>query len=78
MTGSRQEHGCTNSDQALAALPSGRPRRFAVAGLGLLVALAALIATLGAANASAFECYSGNPECTSEGPSSTSSIPPAS
>jgi hypothetical protein len=46
-------------------LAGGSPRRFA-AGLGLLVALAALMATLGAANASAYECYSGmvNPgEC---------------
>jgi hypothetical protein len=68
MTGSRKSIGCTISARAAAAPPSGSPRRFA-AGLGLLVALAALIATFGAANASAFECYSGNPnlgECNTQ------------
>jgi len=68
MTGSRQGHGCTNSDRAVAALPTGSPRRFALLGLGLFAVLAVLAASLGAASASAWECYSGDPSCASQGP----------
>src|SRR5664279_341089 len=66
MSGSRKSIGCTISDQAAEAPRGGSPRRFA-AGLGLLVALAALMATVGAVNASALECYSGSPECSTHG-----------
>lgn len=66
MSGSRKRIGRTASDQTAAASCSESGRRFG-AGLGLLVALAALIATVGAVNASAFECYSGSPDCSSQG-----------
>jgi hypothetical protein len=69
MTGSRQEPGCTIGGRAVAALPAGSPRRFALLGLGLFAVLAVLVASLGAASASAYECYSGNPdigECTEQ------------
>ena len=68
MTGSRQGHGCTNSGRAVAALPTRSPRRSALPGLGLFALLAVLVAGVGASSASAYECYSGNPNCASEGP----------
>ncbi len=81
MTASRQEHGCATSDGAVAALPTGSPRRFALLGLGLFAALAVLASSLGAASASAFECYSGNENCKLQGslqhldkPGGTSSV----
>ncbi len=61
MTAPRQEHGCATSDGAVAARPAGSRRRFALLGLGLFAALAVLASSLGAASASAYECYSGNP-----------------
>jgi len=68
MTGSRRGHGSTNSGRAASALLTGSPRRFALLALGLFASLALLAATLGAASASAWECYSGNPSCASQGP----------
>ena len=67
MTGSRQGHGCTNSGRAVAALPTGSPRRSALLGLGLFALLAVLVAGVGASSASAYECYSGNPNCAGQG-----------
>jgi IPT/TIG domain len=67
MTGSRRGHGSTNSGRA-AALRTGSPRRFARLALGLFASLALLAASLGAASASAYECYSGSPECSLKGP----------
>ena len=67
MSGSRRSIGRTISDRAASAPRGGSRRRFA-AGLGLLVALAVLMATVGAVNASAFECYSGSSECSYWGP----------
>ena len=64
MTGSRRGHGSTNSDRAVAALPTGSPRRFALLALGLFAVAGAAGASLGAASASAYECYSGSPKCS--------------
>ena len=66
MSGSQRGNRVMIADRTAVTLPSGSARRFA-AGLGLLVALAALMATVGAVNASAFECYSGSPECSTHG-----------
>ncbi len=68
MTGSRRGHGSTNSGRAVSALLTGSPRRFALLALGLFASLALLAATLGAASASAYECYSGSTECNQTGP----------
>lgn len=65
MSGSRKRIGRTISDQA--AAPRGGSTRRLAAGLGPLVALAVLIASLGAVNASAYECYSGNTTCSTQG-----------
>lgn len=66
MSGSQRGSRFTIAARTTVTLPGWGPRRFA-AGLGLLVALAALMATLGAATASAYECYSGYPNCKGQG-----------
>ena len=67
MSASQRGNRVMIADRTAMTLPGGSTRRFA-AGLGLLVALAVLIATLGAVNASAYECYSGNTTCSALGP----------
>jgi IPT/TIG domain/Phosphate-induced protein 1 conserved region len=66
MGGSRRSIGRASATRQRRPRPAGPLR--VCRGLGLLVALAALIATFGAVNASAFECYSGDPECPNKGP----------
>jgi len=80
MTGSQQGHACTGG-RAAVALPTRNLRRFALLGLGLFAVLAVLVAGFGAASASAYECYSGNPNCALQGslqhlvkPGGTSSV----
>ncbi len=66
MSGPQRENQFTITDRAAREPSTGRPRRL-TAVLGLLVGLAALIASFGAAAASAAECYSGNSRCPTEG-----------
>jgi IPT/TIG domain len=66
MSGPQRDNQFTITDRAAREPSTGSPRRF-TAVLGLLVGLAALIATFGAAGASAAECYSGNSRCPTEG-----------
>ncbi len=74
MTGSRKSIGRTIGDRPAAAGRGGRsPRRFA-AGLGLFVTLAALMATLGAASASAYECFEPSENCSTQKLDPTSGI----
>lgn len=67
MSASQRANQVISADREAVALAARSPRRFA-AGLGLLVALAALIATLRAATASAYECYRGYANCEGQGP----------
>jgi len=66
MSASQRGTRGTIADRTAATPPGGSTQRLA-AGLGLLVALAVLTATLGAVNAAAYECYSGNTTCSTYG-----------